>query len=226
MPGHGLDEINCMLSHEALGPNTPPYEALSYTWGSGYSLQCITLNGTPFHVTKNLEAALRHLRKPYETRLVWMDAISINQDDDIERGQQVQLMRRIYTLAKQVIVWLGEESSRSKLAMEFFESANDNHDMREWFRDTIVKTTQGLYKEEWKAVFNLFERGYWERIWIVQELACAAKIDVLCGSHSARWGVLITCQSAWYGMEQSSISDVVRSSMHSIKLGRKKIKGR
>jgi hypothetical protein len=221
MPGEGSDPIKCTFDHTILGTNAPAYEALSYTWGSSHSVGSITLNNTPFHVTKNLKAALRDLRLPHTTRIVWIDAICINQADNDERGEQVQLMREIYAQAKEVIVWLGQESDSSNLAMDFFESASTNPDIEQWFKDTITKTGQGLYKNEWEAVFALLEREYWKRTWIIQELACAAKITLLCGVRSVSWDVLIISLSAWYDLEQSQCSDSIKASMASIRAGTK-----
>ncbi|KAE9368093.1 HET-domain-containing protein, partial [Stipitochalara longipes BDJ] len=197
LPGEERDPIKCSLDYTTLGPNGSIYEALSYTWGSSYSLRSITLDNTPFHVTKNLEAALRHLRLPYTSRLVWIDAICINQEDNTERGEQVQIMRKIYAQAEQVLVWLGETSNYSELAMEFLEVGNGKCDTKEWFKETIIKTTEGLYKSEWQAIFRLQERDYWSRTWIVQELACAPKLELMCGPRSVSWGTFISCLSAW-----------------------------
>jgi hypothetical protein len=221
MPGEGFDPIKCTFDHAVLGTNAPAYEALSYTWGSIHSVGSITLNDTPFHVTKNLNAALRDLRLPHTTRVVWIDAICINQADNDERGEQVQLMREIYTQAKEVIVWVGQASNSSNLAMDFFESASTNPDMEQWFKDTITNTGQGLYRKEWKAVFALLEREYWTRAWIIQELACAAKISLLCGMRSVGWDVLIISLSVWDDLEQSQCSDSIKAFMASIRAGKK-----
>ena len=221
MPGEGFDPMKCTFDHAVLGTNAPAYEALSYTWGSIHSVGSITLNDTPFHVTKNLNAALRDLRLPHTTRVVWIDAICINQADNDERGEQVQLMREIYTQAKEVIVWVGQASNSSNLAMDFFESASTNPDMEHWFKETITNTEQELYRKEWKAVFALLEREYWKRTWIIQELACAAKISLLCGMRSVSWDILIISLSVWVDLEQSQCSDRIKAFMTSIqKTGR------
>lgn len=60
-----------------------------------------------FRITRNLETALRALRKPKEARRLWIDAICINQMDKSEKTHQVRQMNKIYALAKRVIVWLG-----------------------------------------------------------------------------------------------------------------------
>ncbi|KAF8859326.1 heterokaryon incompatibility, partial [Acephala macrosclerotiorum] len=85
------------------------YEALSYVWGESDPPCWILCNGQRKSVTPNLGAALRRLRYKEKWRLVWIDAICVNQEDLDERSQQVMLMRNIYSPARRVIVWLGED---------------------------------------------------------------------------------------------------------------------
>ena len=56
-----------------------PYEALSYVWGARQSADQIWVNDCPFDVTENLHEALTHLRRPDEDRVLWVDAICIDQ---------------------------------------------------------------------------------------------------------------------------------------------------
>jgi len=56
-----------------------PYEALSYVWGTRISADRIWLDGCEFGVTENLHEALIHLRRPDEDRVLWVDAICIDQ---------------------------------------------------------------------------------------------------------------------------------------------------
>ncbi|KAF2673990.1 hypothetical protein BT63DRAFT_476429 [Microthyrium microscopicum] len=89
-------------------PYDVPYEALSYTWGSATDTKPITVDGSEYHVTRNLEAALRHLRLTDETRKLWCDSVCINQMDNIEKSIQVQKMGHIFSGASMVLVWLGK----------------------------------------------------------------------------------------------------------------------
>lgn len=107
IPGQWSDPIRCQLFRASLDECTS-YYALSYVWGSRKTTRLITLNGRPFAATVNLESALRHLRQRHSEGLViWIDALSINQNDDEERSQQVQLMGKIYRSCIEVIVYLG-----------------------------------------------------------------------------------------------------------------------
>ncbi|THV45125.1 hypothetical protein BGAL_0527g00020 [Botrytis galanthina] len=105
-PGTFDDPIHCALSPCLLDDN-PTYQALSYTWGDPSIRAPIKVDGHVFMATTNLESALRYLRDTEITRVLWVDAVCINQEDIPERGMQVQQMRRIYKNAKDVLIWLG-----------------------------------------------------------------------------------------------------------------------
>lgn len=87
--------IKCTLVQDLI-ENEPPYEALSYVWGTGISE--IQVNKRKFPATKNLEAALRALRLQKSVRVLWVDAICINQHDPLEKQMQVQMMAQVRPL--------------------------------------------------------------------------------------------------------------------------------
>jgi hypothetical protein len=80
----------------------PEYEATSYAWGGedgDYSLSVPVYIGSSWDVlavTKNCASMLQHLRGRRDAQYVWIDAICINQRDDVERTMQVVKMHRIY----------------------------------------------------------------------------------------------------------------------------------
>lgn len=93
--------------HSLSSSKVPCYEALSYVWGKEMSPQKLLVNGKALPVTTNLDCALRHLRYQDRARLIWIDALCINQADITERNSEVQLMSRIYSTASAVVIWLG-----------------------------------------------------------------------------------------------------------------------
>jgi hypothetical protein len=119
--GHFDDTIHCNLSKVSLR-DEPAYEALSYTWGDLTSRGRIYLNGRPYQVTKNLKSALRYLRHVDKPRVLWIDALCINQKDIPERNSQVMHMNGIYREALEVVAWVGEEGDDSDLAFDAFEA--------------------------------------------------------------------------------------------------------
>ncbi|KFY15754.1 hypothetical protein V492_01770 [Pseudogymnoascus sp. VKM F-4246] len=97
--------IRGKLVHTSLDDHEP-YETISYVWGAPRFTQTIELESQPFGVTRHLENALRHLRLTSKDRTLWVDAVCINQSDDVERGEQVMLMKQIYESCTGNLVWL------------------------------------------------------------------------------------------------------------------------
>src|ERR1700749_5162946 len=97
------DTLQCQLFESRLPPlgHVEDYAALSCTWGSASKRPCeILINGSKMRVTKNVYLALRDLRYQKEDRILWIDALCIDQNNDVERGHQVQQMRSIYSSAE------------------------------------------------------------------------------------------------------------------------------
>lgn len=107
LPGQFADPICCTIEALSLD-SSPPFEALSYFWGDPTPCESITINGGGFNIAKNLHVALPYLRHEKQPRLLWIDAICINQADVSEENQQVQKMDKIYQRADRVVVWLGD----------------------------------------------------------------------------------------------------------------------
>lgn len=76
----GNQEISCELKVVETD-HSPDYEALSYTWGDAKDTSPIRVSGEVMQVTKNLASALKHLRYPNRPRVMWIDAVCINQAD-------------------------------------------------------------------------------------------------------------------------------------------------
>jgi hypothetical protein len=131
-----------------------PYEALSYVWGDPSRSRSIFLEGELFKVTSNLYAALLQLRDHSFPRIIWIDAICINQLDDDERGLQVRFMANIYGNAKRVIVWLGEAADSSDEALEAIRCVGMNPG--EVSKSSVIED----------AVVTLLQREWFERVWV------------------------------------------------------------
>ncbi|KAE9367241.1 HET-domain-containing protein, partial [Stipitochalara longipes BDJ] len=196
--------ISCELIKPELDSSLK-YEALSYVWGQSTEQKQIMCNGTPFPVTGNLRAALRRLRRPDESRVLWIDQICIDQENIPERNQQVQIMRDIYRGAERVLIWLGEEEDDSDLAMDFIKTVVDAiwslppgtllTDMN--INDCGLPTP---LDRRWYALGNLLGRPWFQRVWIVQECVMAKDAVLLCGGRELPWlslEVLIVGRSYW-----------------------------
>src|ERR1700712_2305203 len=171
-------EIQCSIHHGFLDRLTS-YEALSYTWGDPHTIRSIHLNGCQFDVTANLEVALRYLRQESKARILWIDAICINQRNLKERSEQIKRMRDIYTFATKVIAWTGEADGSSDEAImlmkkigQILDTGKSNDSMPKL--EVTLKCFQDLglepTKENWAALWNFCNRPYWSRMWVIQEL--------------------------------------------------------
>ncbi|KAF8861593.1 HET-domain-containing protein [Acephala macrosclerotiorum] len=154
----------CNYSLQKLGPRTHLYEALSYVWGSPHVTRPIYLGKNLFSVTVNLHAALLRLRDHSFERIIWVDAICINQKNPEEQGQQVQLMAKIYSNAHRVIVWLGEKTEDTNGALQDICLAANG------------KSTEHSKKN---TILNLLERPWFQRIWVLQEVAAARHVVMI-----------------------------------------------
>jgi hypothetical protein len=150
--------IRCQLftySLQASDKGTHPYDALSYVWGTPDESRSIRIDERDVLVTPNLYKALSHLRHCFIERILWADAVCINQEDVKEKEQQIQFMARIYGQANRVVVWLGEAAGDSDLALEEIRAAGGQ------------KPTKSLdNKTNKQAVLALLQRPWFQRIWV------------------------------------------------------------
>jgi hypothetical protein len=170
------------------------YAALSYTWGNPVQTSDILINGHKVTVRSNLEAGLRALREKKAIQaglLIWIDALCINQEDTPERNQEVKRMRTIYKTAREVVIWLGEEGDESSRAMKLVKTLSkaSNEGICPTLQDLIGKSPEVFRKGAWQALGQLMIRPYWDRVWIMQELAMGnPQTPILCGKDMIKWG--------------------------------------
>ncbi len=95
----------------------------------------------------------------------------------------MQLMKLIYSRAKTVIAWIGKSSEDSSQAMAASRRMPAESSRA---RDTI-----------WEKLENFFARPYWKQIWIIQELAVATEVKVVCGRDWVMWEELGATNDAY-----------------------------
>ncbi|KAM0261132.1 hypothetical protein ACHAQJ_002394 [Trichoderma viride] len=122
-------------------------------------------------ITANLHEGLLRLRDQMIERILWIDAICIDQGSIKERGDQIQHMAEIYCKANRVIVWLGENANNSDQALKNIRMAADAESQKP-FNNTTDR----------QATLAILERPWFRRIWVLQEIAAAQHVVVMCGS--------------------------------------------
>ncbi|RYO83309.1 hypothetical protein DL764_009470 [Monosporascus ibericus] len=203
------------------------YEALSYEWKGSNGKTEIICGNTTLEVTCNLATGLRALRFADRPRILWADAICINQGNNDEKSKQIPLMRDIYAIARSVVIWLGPEFRGVAVAFQIlpylallgmgrFQTGNpddetienmtatiiierpkygsiipsvEDLESRAYYRDYImlrsIERHPGLDddtifrfndEEAWEAIDKLFCDSYFQRSWIMQEVAVAKEV--------------------------------------------------
>jgi hypothetical protein len=101
--------------------------------------ELVECNGRVLEVQRNLATALRWLRFTDRPRLLWIDAICINQKDEKEKSIQIQNMFTIfYRAEKGTIAWLDEKRECGFEAFRFLqESSVDQRHGRECVRGLV-----------------------------------------------------------------------------------------
>ncbi|KAF6784015.1 ankyrin repeat and sam domain containing protein 6 [Colletotrichum sojae] len=168
-----------------------PYEALSYCWGNGARPRnMITVDGKALFITDNLLDALQNLRRTEKDRILWVDAICIDQSNIKERGHQVGWMGELYRHADEVLCWLGHtehtvghilallEKFRTQVPLAAWKNwpVNDARWRRVW-EDMHPNQSRHDYPSQLKC---LMAKEWFSRVWILQEVANARKASIGC----------------------------------------------
>lgn len=209
-PGSSQSDIVVSLQVEPFTPHDGPrYEALSYVWGTRKSPKTVYVGASDrarLRVTTNLRVALQHLRYPDQKRVMWIDALCIDQNSDIEKGPQVALMGQIFERASRVVVWLGPEHNRSSMAMERLDYIGSQIDVDWGGIHRIIPAARSetvnlsiadpnsaipMDTDQALAVRDLLHRAWFHRLWIRQEILVAEdKAIVCCGLfRPVKWSV-------------------------------------
>jgi hypothetical protein len=149
--------IHCSLTTFSL-ESLPPYVSLSYVWGPPTPIHRINLNDGYLDIRENLFNFLDEYCNEEQKQYIWIDQICINQRDTQERGHQVGMMAQVYSQALYVVVWLGNDKSYQKAALELIMGAHLND-----------------YEKVWRMGI-LMRDVYFERLWVVQEFLLAKEV--------------------------------------------------
>lgn len=151
----------------------PEYETVSYTWGGEEddSTPCrLVFVGPHWDVllqTANCWHMLRYVRPRLGIRLVWIDAICINQDDPAERALQVSNMRSVYQQCSRVIIYLGADLVAPPTSGIEARTHPPRHGLHKFDR---VMGPSLCRRETAMTLPDLLMSLYFSRVWVIQEL--------------------------------------------------------
>lgn len=202
-----LDEeapLQSRLQIARLGHDDYPYDAMSYTWGEPVFSETLYIDVTPpnqdsaigglypflrslwdwsserlyrIGITPNLSKMLQNMRHPLRTRRLWVDALCINQQDDVEKSHQIPLMFRIYQQASRVVIWLGdsiEDQERMRL-LSIFARRRVQHGV------PVSTMSRDYLEAAQEAVHRLTDIPWFSRLWVVQEAVINIDVTMYCG---------------------------------------------
>ena len=190
--------------------DAPPYFALSYCWGAQVLDTPIQCNGAVMYITKALAQALRQINRHFRSQRpwtlsaewIWIDQISINQGDVLERSQQVKLMGSIFSQSVQTLVWLGTKHDGCHRAWnlidQIYQIVQTEHPNANYIADIPIRMFSlakhfeyGLpeWKDAaWEHLRVLLRNPYFSRVWVIQEVALSPKDPVILhGYHEYSW---------------------------------------
>lgn len=181
LPGQATDDIALDIVHVNIHDDTddyPPYEALSYAWAtqdgdSSLSQKANCYSGV-IPITKACESALRNLRMSKRKRYVWIDAICIDQSNILERNHQVGFMGTIFAKASQVVVHISPCSEATDIMLDHINGETD-----------ILKRARDLSTS--RHIIGFLRLRWFDRVWILQEIALARLVTMVAGQKTARW---------------------------------------
>ena len=197
------DGVHCSIrTFNINAKSTPRFKALSYTWGPSSPTRTINLNNQTFEIRENLYNFL-HLCSssslPFLGQYFWIDQISIDQTDIEERNHQVHMMSQIFRTATEVISWLGERVDDSDIAMDYFAAGANFQLSSQAPNDPAALETENLFN----ALRHLFQRPYWSRLWVVQEILLARTWRIACGDK------LVDEESFMTSISNPKVADIV-----------------
>ncbi|KAF3009459.1 hypothetical protein E8E13_002094 [Curvularia kusanoi] len=176
------DDIHCSFSVASLD-DEPSYEALSYVWGTAEAISLVLLQDDYLPVTKHLETILKHLRQDTE-RVLWIDALCIDQSNIDEHSQQVSQMHNVFSQASQVLVYLGEAWDGIDSTLELMAFAGNRLDLH-WdsiFNKTIeCEASDARSASQYNSVARYFSSQWWTRVWTIQEYVLAKNATFMRG---------------------------------------------
>lgn len=155
----------CQIANEKV--DAASYMCLSYTWGKHNPSRWIVLNDKRALVRLNLWSFLDVARAKYPLQWIWIDALCIDQSNIKERNHQVGQMGKIYSMANNVVVWLGDNADLAAL----FRTAAHSFPADVDFHRILASPALG-----WQV---LVRHKYWGRAWITQEIALSKKCSLL-----------------------------------------------
>lgn len=210
-PGALSDCLQCELHHTSF-PAAPEYEAISYVWGNPEKNRRIQCDGKSMNITDSLWDALLGLRykSAGKERVLWADAVCINQTCDRDKSQQVALMGMVYSHAVRTLIWLGKDASGAiGHGLQFISMLAPIVEYDQQDQENVVGVTESGARvhlrhgdfDSWilhavLTVAPVFGAAWFRRLWTLQEVVLSRHAVLLAGSVSIPYSELQRAMSS------------------------------
>lgn len=179
-----LDDLTCK------------YVAVSYHWEQSPKGEKVYFSDDEYMIINRSAADI--LRRIPERKLIWIDQLCIKLEDMQEKATQVKLIPEIFSSATRVIIWLGEASEDSEIALHFATTLYKSIQRlvssgKTIKQENLPETSIAGYQQTvnaWKALSNLLARPWFSRSWVVLEAVLSQHISFMCGDTVIAWKCL------------------------------------
>jgi hypothetical protein len=179
------DVVKCEIEKFNID-KVPAYEAISYAWGDASDLTHVKVGVRHrLLITKSLETALRYMRHPHKERLLWADAVCIDQNNTAEKNEVVARMHNIYHDAQQVIVWLGQPIR--PWSFHVILNIPDKVDEQDPFYFRGPCQIENRLNKNARTLLKFGQLPWFSRGWVLQEVCFARDIQIQYGRHLLSW---------------------------------------
>ncbi|KAI9678972.1 MAG: hypothetical protein M1822_007398 [Bathelium mastoideum] len=217
------NDLECILHHGRL--DGLQYKCLSYVWGKPEISSRIIVRDQDsskilgyIPLTKNLYSALKDIRDTTEVddKTLWVDQISIHQEDSDEKGRQVELMGEIYRHALAVIMHIGPAAAHDAEGIKLIRILYDHLEPciqpildMSWYmayRRSKPLPVEHLPKSVtlnhpgWPGLLDMAFGTWTERSWIVQENVVNPNTFMLRGQKKLDW-ICVATMLVLFGVE-------------------------
>lgn len=169
--------IQCRI---VLATISASYTCVSYQWGPPNITGEVLVNGAPFAVRQNLHKFLQVIREMLSIGdamgisshdMFWIDALSIDQTNNVERNHQVAQMGQIFSNSRSVLLWLGDMPRSVPTLVETIMTLSTSYEDL-----SMIYANKGDLKK------YIMDNTYWSRAWITQEILLARHVKILLGT--------------------------------------------
>ncbi|KAH8899094.1 HET-domain-containing protein [Thozetella sp. PMI_491] len=207
--------LRCSMRITSLD-SAPPFEAISYAWGSDSRNHTIFCDDCKIRITANLHDALSNVRHENRPRNLWADSICINQQDPEEKSRQVDLMGDIYSVASKTLICLrrdpyGSGFAKGMVALlaELTAMINNTIQSKQLARPGSFpwpkRSDPILRDDRWACFQQLVAYKWFTRGWVVQEAALSPTVEVHWGMHVFDWDQLLLA-AQWASTRANSVA--------------------